>query len=88
MSTRGVTLGAIVAGLWAALLITAVGCVWARHEARTLFRPGTWQDVSQGTVLTVQRQSVTQLSYLHTGCVDVDIGGKSIAQVGTRRVHR
>ncbi len=37
MTPRVLTLGLVVAGLWALLLVTAVGCVWARHEARALF---------------------------------------------------
>ena len=37
MSLRGMTLGFAVALTWTALLATAVGCVWAKHEARALF---------------------------------------------------
>lgn len=37
MSAQRLSFGAALAGLWLSLLATAVGCVWAKHEARARF---------------------------------------------------
>ena len=53
-----------------------------RFDARKLLRAGSWVDCATGKTLTVQDAPVTQLSYLHTGSADIEIGGQVIAQVG------
>lgn len=54
----------------------------SRLDARLLLRAGTWVACEPGETLTVQNVAVTQLSYLHQGGVDIEIGGQLIAQVG------
>ena len=53
-----------------------------RLDARKLLNAGAWVDCAAGQTLTVQDAPVTQLSYLHDGGVDIEIGGQVIAQVG------
>lgn len=51
-------------------------------DARTLFKTGDWHDLQVGDLLTQQNTPVTQLSYIHSGGVDIDVGGQTIADVG------
>ena len=37
MNVRGMTFAAVMLGSWLVLLVTGVGCVWAKHEARVRF---------------------------------------------------
>lgn len=53
-----------------------------RLDARRLLNAGHWADCAPGETLTSQDAPVTQLSYLQSGGVDIDIGGQTIAQVG------
>ncbi len=40
---------------------------------------GSWQDLSPGTELTRQDQSVEQLTYIAEGDVDVEVNGRLVA---------
>ncbi|MEO0634537.1 MAG: cyclic nucleotide-binding domain-containing protein [Pseudomonadota bacterium] len=51
-------------------------------DARTMLRAGHWRDLAPGDALTEQTLPVTQLSYIHTGGVDIEVGGQIIADVG------
>lgn len=51
-------------------------------DAKKLLRAGAWVDGHPGDALTCQGRAVTQLSYIATGGVDIDVGGQVIAQVG------
>lgn len=51
-------------------------------DAKKLLDAGDWIDGQIGDVLTEQGTPVQALAYLTDGGVDVDVGGKIIAQVG------
>ena len=53
-----------------------------RIDARKLLSAGEWRTHDAGDTLTVQDAPVTELSYLHSGGVDIEVGGQVIAQVG------
>ncbi|MEL7262769.1 MAG: cyclic nucleotide-binding domain-containing protein [Pseudomonadota bacterium] len=53
-----------------------------RFDARKLLAAGTWTNCAPGETLTQQAAPVTQLSYIHRGGADIEIGGQVIAQVG------
>ena len=53
-----------------------------RFDARKLLAAGTWTNCAPGETLTVQDTPVMQLSYIHRGGVDIEVGGQVIAQVG------
>ncbi|MEX3010113.1 cyclic nucleotide-binding domain-containing protein [Hoeflea sp. TYP-13] len=50
--------------------------------ARQFIDSGSWHDISAGTVLTEQDETVEQLTYIAEGHVDVQVNGRLVASCG------